>query len=255
MKSWMRISNPPEYIASKLNDFSDFLSTEDRKKDFDELGVSTGEAENQSMKGLPNSSKSHITNNISGLSCGDILQSSDKMKQTRNDESSNDFDNILYETQLSGYMQWSNYLESHSIDTKNGINSGNPNSCNPDTRGKENEMVNQKTAEENLNQKEVLSRVISTFGKDAIDEITIEHIEHQLLSSIALDSKGEFIYWVKLYASWLAKFGSRGRISYLCSSLLGPPNDFGILPDKHNSECAEGNPEETSPKDDNSYTW
>ncbi|KAJ1658482.1 HIR complex subunit [Dispira simplex] len=67
--------------------------------------------------------------------------------------------------------------------------------------------------------------LVSTFRK--MDEtqrkmVTMDHLEHQMVSSQHLNSPNEFRYWLCCYAKRLADENAQERVTELCNWLLGP---------------------------------
>ncbi|RKP34817.1 hypothetical protein BJ085DRAFT_40781, partial [Dimargaris cristalligena] len=52
--------------------------------------------------------------------------------------------------------------------------------------------------------------------------LTLDHLEHQLVASQALQSPAEFRYWLNCYAKRLADENAQDRIMELGNWLLGP---------------------------------
>ncbi|OMH79027.1 hypothetical protein AX774_g7566 [Zancudomyces culisetae] len=69
----------------------------------------------------------------------------------------------------------------------------------------------------------------STLDRKATDELTLSDVESQYLNSKAFGCPEEMVYWLNLYARWLATNSSAEQILALCSELLVPPNTKGLL--------------------------
>ncbi|PVU98278.1 hypothetical protein BB559_001696 [Furculomyces boomerangus] len=181
MKTWMRISNPEEHFASKINQFPHNKLFKESLSDF-----VFDRKEYRNSRNGEGSVDTEMDGNMLGFTTENEVKS-----------------RLLYTNQLSGYVQWSSFLnkEESSAQIEN---------------GKSHEVLNGDgfpfTVEE----------ISKKYGRDAIDNITGSHIESQLLSSIALESKNELVYWLKLHAQWLSKHGTTEKVSDLFSSLLGP---------------------------------
>ncbi|PVU94287.1 hypothetical protein BB561_002669 [Smittium simulii] len=248
MKSWMRISNPIEFLASKLNNFWSWSSVDKHIHSVENNEDSADESETDSEVGTIPSNEPDVIR---------LGQSSNYFKDSEKENSMKEIGSAfsglsrkqkaLYSTQLASYLQWSKYVSDMDtsekqdsdleIKAKNQINenikeNSKQNELNPNTDSLNAEKL---ISDDDNNSKfvtqETLSEKIkSMYGKHCINEITLGHIEHQLLSSIALESREEVLYWFKLYARWLAVYGTKKKIIDIFVNLLGPSNAHGLTP-------------------------
>lgn len=71
-----------------------------------------------------------------------------------------------------------------------------------------------------------LVRLLYNSSNSDIQRSTRIHIENQIGSSIVLNSKEDFKYWMIKYIDFLAKNSDEARITVLCNSFLGKSNSI-----------------------------
>ncbi|OMJ12225.1 hypothetical protein AYI70_g3790 [Smittium culicis] len=181
MSAWMRISNPIDYLASKLNNFSNILSNEEQREDLESLSLLPNDFESNIS---PNTLNQESNNNGPEISNFNKVTEKGKTSGEANlidfNDKFNILENVLYETQLSSFIQWSNHLRTTEINF-NSSKSVDSESLETNTAadevGNTNNAVNVNISNSYYNQQEVSGKIINLYGKSAIDEITLEHIE------------------------------------------------------------------------------
>lgn len=71
-----------------------------------------------------------------------------------------------------------------------------------------------------------IGRILYNAGNSDIQQSTRIHIENQIGSSIVLNSKEDFKYWMIKYVDFLTKNSDEQRIIVLCNSFLGKSNSI-----------------------------